>query len=625
MGVMTPEYASPEQVSGQSVTTATDIYSLGVILFELLSGHRPFEKEYSKRKNILKAIIEDEPQNPSDILIQFQSTYFEKIDTKPNLYSDSDKFADTDDDGIKTKQMSDKDTKELSNNTKLQFLDINPKKLRGDLDNIILKALRKETNRRYQTVEQFTADIWRFLDGLPVTARPSTFGYRASKFFKRNQTGVVAVSLIILAILGGVIATLWQASQTQAEAAKAQKINKFLQNVLNFSNPHWLSSNPKRNREATIADALDESLKNIDKDLADEPEVKAELLLTIGKTYLGQGQYSKAEELIQKSVSLFDGVYGSENTKSMQARVLLGDTLYVQSKFDKSVENYNQAINYLRPRINQDEDTRKYLAIALTDLGNIVSAQGNLDDAEKLNLESLELAQKLKGKDRFIIPIVIANLGTQERRRGNFKKALDYYKQSEAEIISQGNEESDNMGATKRVIGETYRDLKNYEKAEEYFDRSYEVLKKSVGEKNIYTLQTKVRLAQLYFDQGEYEKSKKVVENQLEIQREMFPDGHFLTGLLQITLGKIHTKQGRLKEGEDEIRKSLKYFSENRKEPNPDIAYAKAALGVNLIEQNKKAEGRELLESALQGYAKTSGENHPDTKGVREELERLSK
>jgi serine/threonine protein kinase len=176
MPFMTPDYASPEQVRGVSVTTATDIYSLGVVLYELLSGRRPYRLQSRVPHEIARAICDQNPERPSTARIDPAHPF------KPSQ-----------------------------------------KRLHGDLDNIVLMAMRKEPQRRYATAEQFAEDISRHLNGLPVRARADTFGYRTGKFIRRHKFGVAAAVLIAATILFGIIATAWQARVAQAERARAER------------------------------------------------------------------------------------------------------------------------------------------------------------------------------------------------------------------------------------------------------------------------------------------------------------------------------------------------------------------------------------------------------------------
>jgi serine/threonine protein kinase len=242
---LTPEYASPEQVSGRSVTTASDIYSLGVILYELLTGHRPFRFRSKNAEEITRIITTTSPTKPSSIC---RIRGFNASISNPQAAI---------------------------------------RNLRGDLDNIILMAMRKETYRRYSSVEQFAEDIRRYLAGLPVIARKDTFGYRASKFVKRNKAGVAAGVGIAFSLVGGLVAVSRQAKisarqrdKALREAEKAEKVNRFLQKMLASADPR------AQGKDVKVIEVLGEAADSIENEFADQPEIAADLHTTIGSTYL---------------------------------------------------------------------------------------------------------------------------------------------------------------------------------------------------------------------------------------------------------------------------------------------------------------------------------------------------
>jgi serine/threonine protein kinase len=195
--VLTPRYASPEQLKGETVTTASDLYSLGVVLYELLTGRSPYRSASRTPQEIARAVCEVEPEKLSTTVRRTQS----KQEGSESLPATVDEVA----------ALRDGSPEKLS------------KRLRGDLDNIVLMALRKEPQRRYASVEQFAQDITRHLENLPVIAREDTIGYRTSKFFTRHKAGVSAAALVVFTVLAGMSATLREARIARAERAQADR------------------------------------------------------------------------------------------------------------------------------------------------------------------------------------------------------------------------------------------------------------------------------------------------------------------------------------------------------------------------------------------------------------------
>jgi len=277
MGAMTPEYASPEQIDGARITTSTDIYSLGMVLFKMLTGTYPYDFKKGSSGDILREITAEDPILPSHAAET-------KASVERNL-------------------------------------------LKGDIDNIVLKALSKKPQDRYSTVKQFAEDLWRYIDGEPVTARPATVSYRLNKFYKRNKIAVTAGLLIFATLIGGISVALWQTQIAQANAAvavaesdnakdeqkKAEKISGFMMKFFRYANPRWYAEGYASGGEARVIDALNDLAPKIDVEFADQPDVLAEMHHQFGDAYLTRGELGgreKAEAHFKRAYELRRAYYG---------------------------------------------------------------------------------------------------------------------------------------------------------------------------------------------------------------------------------------------------------------------------------------------------------------------------
>jgi len=271
-GMMTPQYSSPEQVRGEAVSTASDVYSLGIILYELLCGRRPYETEGKSIADLLDVV--------SNISI-----------VKPSEYASTS--ADR-------------------------------SKLKGDLDNIILKALQKDISRRYVSVEQFSEDLRRWQVGLPITARPDLAGYRLKKFISRNRIAVASMVFVLLALLGGIAATTWQAVRAERERVLAQKrfdeVRRLANNVVfKYHDEIAKLDGSTGIRELLVADAA-KYLDSLAADSSGDTGLKHELALAYMKLgdaqgllyHANTGNTGKAKEQYSKSIALLEEIVAAE-------------------------------------------------------------------------------------------------------------------------------------------------------------------------------------------------------------------------------------------------------------------------------------------------------------------------
>jgi serine/threonine protein kinase len=397
LGIMTPGYASPEQLQNKSVTTATDIYSLGVILYELLTGHRPFETKEGDLKEIYRAVLENEPERPSSVVSRPWKTG--KNNTSENL---------------------EKITGNKERTTASQTQTPNPKSLSGDLDNIVLKALRKEPERRYSSAENLAEDIRRHQRGLPVTARRNTFSYRAEKFFKRNKARVIAGIFIILAIIGGIIATLWQARAAQAERARAEK--RF-NDVRKLANSYLFEVYPEienlegslKAREKILTNAL-RYLDSLSNEAGGDLELQSELATayekigdvlgamnnsSLGNIQAGLDNYAKAGKLREAVLAA-----GPANTEAKEKLAnnyyVTARTLWNNSQTAEAETAFEKALKLRRELVAaqpESAEMQNRLAVLLIDYGAIPVFNSQTEKAVVLFDEAYEIVERLRLKE----------------------------------------------------------------------------------------------------------------------------------------------------------------------------------------------------------------------------------
>lgn len=364
--VFTPEYASPEQVRGEQLTTSTDIYSLGVILYELLSGHRPYRTEGRNISEIIKAVCETEPAAPS------------------RGWRDDTAEDSTADNAAETKSLPPR-TRSVA-----------ASQLRGDLDNIVLKALRKEPERRYSSVEQFSEDIRRHTVGLPVTAVRDTWSYRASKFTRRNRIGVAAAALIVVVLSAGLFATLYQRNKAQRRFNDVRQLaNSFL-----FEFHDAIKDLPGSTpaRELVVKRAI-EYLDKLEQESEGDATLRRELATAYAEIGLIQGNsyhsnLGDSEGAIKsylRSLEIRQSLANADPTNRQLQHELadshegVGDMHYTVNKLAKGLESYEQAVA-IRERIVAEEpsnlDYKYSLAGVLGKRGDISGMEGfpNLGD-----------------------------------------------------------------------------------------------------------------------------------------------------------------------------------------------------------------------------------------------------
>ncbi len=576
--VMTPDYASPEQIRGEKITTGSDVYSLGVVLFELLTGQKPYRLTGRTQEELSRAITDHEPSRPSAL---------------------------------------------VSERSKL---------IGGDLDKIILMALRKEPERRYPSVERFSDDIRRFLGGLPVSARRDTFSYRTQKFLQRNKIGVAAAVMVYLLLAGGVVVTLIQAERVarerdhaRREAAKAERINTFLQNVLAFSSPSWLSSNTKHNREATVVEALEAASQRVETELTDQPEVAAAVDFTLGMTFRSLSRFELAEKHMRESLAIRRRLLGPQDQDVAQSLAGLGDIIYA-SKNGEAESSLREAIAIYRRAEKNGEVDAKWFTIALSDMALVVqfSKKGDPKEAVALFQEALQVADRLKGADRAPIPIIYSNLGNFLFDHGDIDSAIAYTRKAikEEELVpGEGRMET---GTFLNNLGNALGARGDLAEGRAVLQKSIVFYMKALGDSHSYTTAPIANLADNYCRAGEYDRALEESRRAVDILKRAYPDDERIDYVRAwIPLGKALTHTGELAEGEKILRRAVEIGKQKLPAKHRWIANAQGALGENLALQNRNEEAHELLLTSYDNMKSSLGEKNPATVAAAERLEKF--
>ncbi len=568
---LTPAYASPEQLKNETITTASDIYSLGIVLYELLTSERPFQFEGKSLDEIIKTVTSIDPPVPS-------------INPKSKIR--------------------------------------NPK-LKGDLDNIALTALRKEPERRYKSVEAFANDIERYLNGLPVSARPNTFKYRASKYVKRHRIGVLAASLILLSLIGGIVVSVWQAQVARSEKAKAETVNKFLQEILNYSdNSTGLAF--REGRETTVKDVLNEASKRLEtEDLSSQPEVKAELHRIIGASYLTQGNYEQAEKNLRAALALQTQLYGNDSLETLPTLIELGQVFLVSADYQNAEKIYLERLSILRREHQKGAINPVYLLVALNDFAVLRRSQGNSKEAEMFLREGLALKPQIAPNSRIAVGISESVLALTLSDQGNFEEAEKIVRSRIAEIRQQTNSETLELASNLNGLGNFLMEKGVWEDAMQNLLEAEKIYRKLTNPYYL-PLGDNLRLqAQTLYLQGNFAEAEKKINETLEIYRKSSRPQNINYPTALMIQGLIFNKTNRSAEAEKILREALEIRTKNLPPEHFLTALAKSALGECLMTLKKYSEAETLLTESVVSLKQSQGTENPRTLLVKSRIAAL--
>ena len=516
---LTPEYASPEQLRGDPVSIATDVYALGVILYRLLTGAHPH-------------------RNTGDSLAAWARRFSE-----PPL-PPSATLGDT----SAAPSRAPAATARGLTPAKLR------RRLRGDLDAIALKALQPEPEQRYQSVEQLVSDVRRHLLGATVSARGGSAAYAVRTFVKRHRVGVASVVGLFIVVLSFGIVTALQSRRITMERDKARQVASFLVNLFAEADPYRPESAPP-----SLRDVLDRGAEQAERDLASQPEVRAEMMFAMGRAYFGLGDLDRSARMLETSTELLRS-RGSENAELATTLNFLAQVRRHQRRAPAAESLYREVLRQRQRLLPADDPA---IILTLSGLGSALQAQGKHAEAERTLGDALVVERARQPNDPMLVAQLARNLAHSLRDQSRFAEAEALYREAlslHEHVFGRDHPETANSMVN---LGNILRSLKRDAEAERLIRSGVEIKARLLGERHWDVLGDQLTLAELLTSRRSFGEADSLFARVLAVHRETLPRGDrqigddlHAYGQLRLTMGDKRAAKVMLQEALDIFRKS---------------------------------------------------------------------
>ncbi|HZD53680.1 MAG TPA: serine/threonine-protein kinase, partial [Woeseiaceae bacterium] len=540
--VMTPENAAPEQVLEGTITTATDTYALGVLLYRLLCGHPPYRLRGGPRE-VAEQICYDQPEPPSEMAgvswRQPESSQRELEVVRPEIVA---RYRSTTIDKLR-------------------------RRLKGDLDNIALMALRKEPARRYRSVNEFSDDIRLHNASLPVIARPDTLRYRGGKFLRRHVAGVAMSSVLVALLIAFGIAMIVQNRRILEERDTAMEVSHFLEEIFKAPDPA-----NARGVNVTAREILAQGANMISGELAGKPAIQATLMETIGRVYFNLGEYEPAVEMLEESLRLRRALFGEQHKAVASVKNQLAAVLIRTANYSHARTLLQEALAWNRSQGGSDEIA---VAANLVNLAELSRVTGDLEHAEGYATESLDIYER-QG-DRFAREIAEGKsaLARILRAKGELAEAARLYREAIAVIRAHSGENDPLLAYYMQNLAVVLRAQGDLDAAEAMFRESIDFTRRVLGEKHDLAAASLVRLGALLHDKGQLDEAEAAFRDALALHRKAQGPKHPFVAYDMTSLAMLMADEGELDEAERLLREALAIYEDS---VGPEHQYVASAL-----------------------------------------------
>ena len=562
---LTLEYAAPEQVKGEPITMATDVYALGVLFYLLLTGQHPAGRGPHSTAELIKFVVETESPRPSDVVVS--------EGTEAELVANNAAARSTTPDQLH-------------------------RKLGGDLDTIVLKALKKDPQERYISATRLSDDLSRYLKNEPISARPDTLAYRGGKFMRRNRVAVALATLVSAVTVIGVAGTLLQAriARKQRDAAvqerdRATRITDFMKGMFKVSDP-----SEARGNSVTAREILDKASKEIDTGLAKDPETQAQLMDVMGDVYESLGLYSRADPLLEHSVDIERRVHGPKNPETLKAADDLAWLLYNEGRYAEAEKLERETLDACRQVLGRDdsETLRSMRHLAAT-----LYVEGRYAEAENMESKLLDTQRLALGPEHPETLGTIDNLALTLREEGRYAEA----EKIQRELLDirrrvLGLEHPDTLSTISGLAWTLTLDGR-YAEAEKMDRELLGIRRRVLGPEHPDTLMTVTNLAWTLLQEGRYAETEKMDRELIVTERRVLGPEHPNTLRTVTSLSVALELEGRYAEAEKTQRELLAIRRRVLGTEHPSTALSAYDLSCLVARQGRRDEALSLLRQAV--------------------------